>query len=447
MDALAPTSEVPAAVPPARNHPIGLAERMPTLDLVRGFALLGILMMNIPFFGRAPQLEPEPFFNPNSTDYRVFAVITVLFEGKMRALFSMLFGAGLLIFTSRKEAAGLSSADLFYRRLLWMVLFGVLHEYVFLWVGDVLFDYAIAGLFLYVFRNFKPRQLLLAALVCLAIISLKNTRRHLDLKDKRAKYLTAVSLEQAKKKLTDEQKKDKEAWEKIEKGTKPDPKEVAEMNKGMRSGYFGVYKTMEPHNIRFHSTMLYLYFIWDVLLMMFIGMALYKWGFFQNKLPARTYWLVLAGGYGLGLPLAVLAFFLVQQYFTAPAHFADYQLIPKELFYDLQRIALALGHASLLLLIYRTGILRGLLRGVANVGQMAFSNYVLQTTLCSLFFYGFGLGYYGKLAYHQLYYVVAGVWVVNLVFSAVWLRFFRFGPLEWAWRSLTYWERQPLRKD
>ncbi len=440
-------SDPPVRPAPESYRPIDLSERIHTMDLVRGMALLGILMMNIPYFGQAPQLETEPYFRPASTDYTVFGVITILFEGKMRALFSMLFGAGLLIFTSRKEAAGLPSADLFYRRLLWMVLFGTLHAYVLLWSGDVLFDYAIAGLFLFVFRNLKPRQLLIAALVCLAVLGLKNTRRHVEMKSSRAKYLTAVSLEKGKKKLTDEQKKDKEAWVQLEKRAKPDPKEVAEMNKNMRSGYLKVYKTLEPHNIRFDSTFLYLFIIWDVFGMMFLGMALFKWGFFQNRLPARTYWLTLAGGYGIGLPLAVFHFFLGQQATTAPAQFADNQFFPKELFYDLERGLMALGHASLLLLMYRTGVFRWLWRGIANVGQMAFSNYILQTLCCSLFFYGFGLSYFGKLAYHQLFYVVAGVWTINLIFSAVWLRFFRFGPLEWAWRSLTYWQRQPWRKN
>lgn len=446
MDALAPASEISAHAAPERSQPVGLAERIPTIDLVRGMALLGILLMNIPFFGQAHQLETEPYFRPGSTDYRVFAVVTILFEGKMRALFSMLFGAGLLMFTGRKETAGqLNTADLFYRRLLWMALFGVIHEYVLLWVGDILFDYAICGLFVYVFRNLRPRQLLLAALVCLTITGLKHIRHHLEVKEKRAKYLTAVSLETQRKKLTEEQKKDKEAWEKAVKAVKPDPKEVAEMNQKMRSDYGTIYKTLEPFNIKFHSTHLYLN-LWDPLVMMFLGMALYKRGFFQNRLSTRTYGLVLAGGYGIGLPLAILHFFLGQQAVTAPARFADSQVFPEDIFYDLQRIGLALGHASLLLLVYRAGVLRWL-RGIANVGQMAFSNYILQSILCGLFFYGFGLGYFGKLPYHRLYLVVAGVWVVNLIFSALWLRFFRFGPLEWAWRSLTYWERQPWRRD
>lgn len=85
------------------------------------------------------------------------------------------------------------------------------------------------------------------------------------------------------------------------------------------------------------------------------------------------------------------------------------------------------------------------MNGLANVGQLAFTNYLMQSVLCTLFFNGYGLGYFGKQAVHQLYYVVAGVWVVQFIFSTIWLRYFRFGPLEWVWRSLTYWKRQPMR--
>ncbi|MBD2701587.1 DUF418 domain-containing protein [Spirosoma sp. BT702] len=427
------------------SHPVSQIERIKTIDIVRGVALLGILLMNIPLFGLALQLEHEPLLRPGSTDYSVFAVMTILFEGKMRALFSMLFGAGMLIFTSRKEEVnGGSAADFLYRRLLWMVLFGVIHEYVFLWVGDILFDYAICGLFLFPFRNLKPRQLLLCALICLSINVIKRERQQLDFRSKYENYQQAVTLEKAHKKLTDEQKKDKEAWDKIVKASKPNRKEVAEFNQKMRAGYGTIYKTLESENIRFHSTYLYLG-LWDMLSMMFLGMALFKWGFFSNKLPSRTYWLTLLGGYGIGLPLSALGMYLMQQRMIDPVQYTG-QWVTPTLGYDLQRALVGIGHTSLLILIYRSGVVPRLMKALENVGQMAFSNYVLQTICCTLFFNGYGLGYFGKLEFYQLYYVVAVVWTINLVFSTIWLQIYRFGPLEWVWRSLTYWQRQPIRR-
>ncbi len=113
--------------------------------------------------------------------------------------------------------------------------------------------------------------------------------------------------------------------------------------------------------------------------------------------------------------------------------------------YDLGRLAVALGHMSLIILLVRIGSLPWLTSSLAAVGQTAFSNYVLQSVICSTVFYGYGFGLYGKLQRYELLYVVVPIWVLQLAVSPIWLRHFRFGPLEWCWRSLTYWKRQPFR--
>ena len=113
---------------------------------------------------------------------------------------------------------------------------------------------------------------------------------------------------------------------------------------------------------------------------------------------------------------------------------------------EFRRIPLAIGHASLVMLIFRSKLVPWLMKALANVGQMAFTNYLMQSIICTLFFYGYGLGYYNKLRFHQLYYVVGAVWLFQLIFSSIWMKYFRFGPFEWVWRSLTYWKRQPMKK-
>ena len=112
---------------------------------------------------------------------------------------------------------------------------------------------------------------------------------------------------------------------------------------------------------------------------------------------------------------------------------------------DIRRVFLCIGHASLIMLIFRSRIVPWLMKGLANVGQMAFTNYLMQSIFCTLIFYGYGLCFYNKLPFHQLYYVVAGIWVFQLIFSAIWLRYYRFGPFEWLWRSLTYGKKQPMK--
>jgi len=113
--------------------------------------------------------------------------------------------------------------------------------------------------------------------------------------------------------------------------------------------------------------------------------------------------------------------------------------------YDLRRLLIACGHAALLMLVYRSKLMPWLMRALANVGQMAFTNYLMQSIICTLIFYGYGLGYFNKLRVHQVYYVVFAIWILQLLYSSIWLRYFRFMPFEWIWRSLTFWKAQPMK--
>lgn len=213
----------------------------------------------------------------------------------------------------------------------------------------------------------------------------------------------------------------------------------------MRGNYATVFTHLLPGNSESESYGMY-FGGWDMLLMMFIGIALLQWGFFSNKLPTSAYVLTLLIGYGVGLPISWFMVRTQLDWMQQPAQVVDtYRTIPFQV-YDIRRLLLALGHASLLLLIYRAVVVPWLMRALTAVGQMAFTNYLMQSIICTLIFHGYGLGYYGKLAYHQLYYVVAGVWAFQLILSPIWLRYFQFGPFEWLWRSLTYWKPQPMRR-
>jgi uncharacterized protein len=190
--------------------------------------------------------------------------------------------------------------------------------------------------------------------------------------------------------------------------------------------------------------------IWDSLALMLLGVALYRWGFLTGDWPDRDYWRTLVVGYGVGLPL--VAYSAYHQYLRHPnleADLARMEAVPVEwtgLIYPFQRILLVLAHVSALVLLYKAGVARGLFRRLEAVGQMAFTNYVMHSVICTLFFFGYGLNYYAELEFYQLYFVVAAIWAVQLVLSPLWLRRFYFGPLEWLWRCLTYWKVQPFRR-
>jgi uncharacterized protein len=176
---------------------------------------------------------------------------------------------------------------------------------------------------------------------------------------------------------------------------------------------------------------------------MFLGMAFYKTGVLTGQASTKIYWGLCIGGLGLGL---LLSYFRLQP--EIDYKFNHFEMIKNVRFefYELSRTIRALGIFGLIMLLYRSGWFKWLFALMRPVGQMAFTNYLMQSFLVGLFFYGVGFGYYGKLQRFDMYYVVAATWVVEIIWSHIWLRYFRFGPLEWCWRSLTYWKLQPFKK-
>src|SRR5436305_11228988 len=191
----------------------------------------------------------------------------------------------------------------------------------------------------------------------------------------------------------------------------------------------------------FHHSPYYAPEFIDIWCMMLIGMGLLKLGVVSGERSARFYYRCVLIGYGVGIPLnAITAYFIVKSHFDAATQaFAGST-------YDLGRLTVALGHLGLIMLIVKAGVLRLLTRSLAAVGQMAFSNYILQSVAAVVIFTGTGFALYGRFQRYQLYYVVLAIWIFELIVSPIWLRHFRFGPLEWCWRSLTYWRKQPMRR-
>ena len=227
---------------------------------------------------------------------------------------------------------------------------------------------------------------------------------------------------------------------------KPEPERTERNIRKMHSDYGTIFNYFIPRNSGTEAWGIY-HGIWDSLCMMFIGMALFGIGFFSNKLSTSTYTMALFIGYGIGIPIGLAMFSKGWVDSINFGAYIDAYRVPPDVLYDLKRIFLCLGHASLVMLVFRSRMIPWLMKGLANVGQMAFTNYLMQSIICTLFFYGYGLGYYNHLKYHQLYFVVGAVWVFQIIFSSIWLRYYSFGPFEWLWRSMTYWKKQPMRKN
>ena len=430
--------------------PVAQADRIKTIDVLRGVALLGILMMNIPGFAM-PEHFTESFHQDlHSPNFWTHAVITVFFEGKMRALFSMIFGAGILLFIMRKEQAGYPFKFLFFNRMGWMVLFGLIHAHILLWVGDILYFYGMIGMLAFFFRKMKAKYLVIGVLLMAVADDVSYTMFYQNLRNQRLNYMAAENVQKQHKPLNIKQSKDIKSWLETEREFMPNKAQVAEHTKMMKSGYGGVAKRINPITWDYEIKYLYLS-AGDVLALMLLGMALYKWKFFTGEWSQKEYIRTALIGYGFGLPLVIYSYSQSYQVPSGSAAFMTYlETHPirwSELIYPFQRILLVMAHASMIMLILKAGIWKGFTARLAAVGQMAFTNYIMQTVFCTLFFFGYGLNYFAEMQYYQLYFVVAAIWMIQLIISPLWLKYFLFGPLEWFWRSLTYWRRQPMQRD
>ncbi len=429
--------------------PLQPSERIIILDSLRGVAVLGILLMNIPGFGLPySAVFDASILNEKDLNYYLWHIFGPgVFEGSQRAIFSMLFGAGALIFIGRleKRVQGLMPAELYFRRQLWLLLFGLFNAFVLLWFWDILYHYALCGMMLFPFRRLKPKYLFIAAGVCLLLITARENVELYRQKQDIARGERIAAIDTTKTKLTDKQKEMLEKMNGIKERSDPEKKKkkVQKQLEQTQGNYAALYQARSSMSAKGETKAMYYFLIWDILLFMFLGMAFFKLGILQGEAKTKLYaWMAIIG-LGVGLPLSWL--------FMQPdiQHNFNWFTIIKDKkfeFYELQRLVHSMGIFGLIMLLYKSGWLKGLFTLMRPVGQMAFTNYLMQSFLCGVFFYGIGFGMYGKLERYELYYVVAAVWLLEIIWSHWWLSYFRFGPLEWLWRSLTYWKWQPMKK-
>ncbi|HEY7313222.1 MAG TPA: DUF418 domain-containing protein [Gemmataceae bacterium] len=419
------------AAAPTMLTPVGSGERIASIDVLRGVALLGILTINIWGFALPSVvfLDPRAAGGWDAPNRTVWTVCHLLFEQKMMSLFSMLFGAGLIVMMSRSDARGSSLTGIYYRRIFWLLVFGLLHAYL-LWEGDILVSYALCGFVLFLFRRLRPRtQIALGVLVFLTQLPLIAG---LGLLEERLRAVTGPDAKegpawaQELRRSLEENLFSSDAAEEIEKH---------------REGYSSQFVWRAVNNVGTETG--------DFLFwagpraggLMLVGMGLMQLGVFAAARSYRFYARLAAAGYALGFPLVSYGI-----YDNTSHHFdAIHQFLVSGHFNYVGSLFVALGHVGVVMLICKAGLATWLTSRLAAVGRMALSNYLLQTVLCTTLFEGWGFSLYGRLERVQLLGVVLGVWLVQLIVSPLWLRWFRFGPMEWLWRSLTYGKIYSLR--
>jgi uncharacterized protein len=462
-------------------------EFLKPLDVIRGVAVLGLLVTSIwEFGGFTPNMHIYYQRGPHGGNYALLTAISILFEGKMLALFALVFGAGIVLFLTKKHPTKIEAADLYIRRQLWLLFFGLFVAFILLFPGDILYPFAVVGIMLFGFWRFSAKGLATIAAVFLLIFFGKQFWNYQDDRKDYKKYLAVTAVEKrikadslarakkdstlrlkdtvlikdvlAKNKLADsiarkndtltkKQKEEKGKWEGIVKATKYDSAKTVSLNKSMREGsYSKVWDTVMKKSQDKESFWVYRIGLWEIGSMMLLGMALFKSGFFDGKAGTGKYFAIALLFILLGAGLGWYRLHYNNMRLGDYEGFVKTRILPYNFFIPLENMFMATGYASMIIWMIRLNILTWLWRGIGLAGSMALTNYVLQCLVCSCFFYGYAFGYFGKLEQLELYVMVAELTLLQLVFSVLWLRYFTIGPLEWLWSCLIYRKWFPIKK-
>jgi len=419
-------------------EPVSSDARLRTLDVVRGAALLGIALMNIVFSGlpMAAYANPNLWGGNDPLNMSVLAVQWILFDGKMRALFSMMFGAGIILFMERALARDNSvrATDLLMRRLLWLTLFGAVHGWL-IWAGDILYAYGLFGLLIIPMRNVSPKKLLITSGVAIVLLSLAIVGRGFSVRSTRNAGMEARAAEAKGRPLMKEQQEAQKAWDEAYNQALPSKEKLQEEVDNYRKGYGGVMTQRAPVMRKLNFTPVYFPPNIDIWALMLIGMALFKLGVLSAA-RSRTFYLCMgAAGFGAGTLSTSLA---LQRSFATGWDLLDFALVSQPLHYW-GNLFMALGWIALVMLVCRRG---WPLDFLAAVGRMALTNYLLQSVICTTIFYGHGLGLFGRIDRTGQLGIVIAIWIFEAAVSVAWLRYFAVGPLEWLTRWLVF-KRRP----
>ena len=424
------TADTATDLPPETVKPARSSERIAGLDFIRGIAVMGILAANIVAFGQpwTAYIWPDAFLTGHdATDEWLYVAQFTLIDGKMRGLFTLLFGAGVALFMERAWARG-STRWLQVRRLAWLLVFGLVHFFL-IWRGDILTLYAIAGFVAVLFLRMDGRALMalglsgyaLGCLIYFATIGSAYFMAETPLRDAEGMEEVAVTLDAAK-----------------EEALAIDARERPILESGSYLDYV-------TNNVTKHAAdllnVLWL-FIFETLPLMLVGMAMYKFGWFSpdGSVRKRRIWgwsLLIVGGV-LSLLIALWLRSTGFGYWAATAALMSFSMPP--------RLLMILGLA--VLLAQWGAVASGwLAERVSAAGRAAFTNYIGTSVLMMLVFHPWAGRLWGELDRPMLYLVVLLAWTIMLAWSAPWLGRFRYGPLEWLWRCLTYGKLFALRRE
>ncbi len=400
--------------------PTTSTERIISLDILRGFAILGILIMNIQSMSMisAAYLNPAAYGDMTGINKIAWIVSHLLADSKFLSIFSILFGAGVILFTDRLNEKGVNSIGVHYRRTFWLLIIGLLHAYM-LWYGDILVTYALSALWIVLLRKKKPKTLFIAGAVIFSVASVLFLLTGFSIP-----YMPEAS------KLG------------MMKGWLPSAEAISREMNLYTGSYLSQMEIRIPKTIKMQTFLYFYYFGWRTSGLMLIGMALYKSGILSAQ-KSKLYYIKMTLT-GLVLGYLIVGFGLFKNF--AHNFSMEYSFFFGSQFNNWGSLLVSLGYIGLVILLIKSYKKGWLAISLQAVGQMALSNYLIQTIICTFIFYGHGFGLFGKVDRWQQILIVFSIWILQLIISPLWIKYFKFGPFEWLWRSLTYWNFQTIKR-
>lgn len=392
---------------------------------------MGILLMNIVSFGLPGRAYGDPNFygGASGANWWAWALAYVLADGKMRGLFTLLFGASMVIVAEGADRRDGSAARVHFNRMAILFLIGLVHAY-FIWAGDILVLYAACGSVAFIAWRLRAARLLAMGGVLLAVGLLWGVHGYLEASwiiDAASKPgASAAVLDEAQRMVT---------------SLVPSGITVEKYLAGYGGDWSSVMSIRREQAYTL-ETQWFPSILSETLALMFIGMALLKNGFLKGEWESRRYVQIAVIGLGVALPLHVPLVWLLERSAFSPVEL----VLTKAVSLQLLRPFLSVAYAALVILAIKAGRARWVIARLQAVGQMALSNYLGTSLVCTTIFYGAGLGLYGKLDRWQLYGVVLVVWATMAWWSLPWLARYRQGPAEWAWRCLSRRRWEPIRR-
>lgn len=431
---------VPVAAVGTEQHKAGSVERVDALDAARGLAVIGMLFRNVFVFGIPATAYTVPYVWSGDSKFDVlsWAFVELFVDGSMRALFAMLFGMSAL-FILRKAESDPAQSDSFHWRLIWLMIFGLVHAYLLLSPIDILFVYGVLGLLIFPLRNASARSLLVAAgigVVFSAALTAAAVLMTFETTETQSGITNPETVQ-----LAGSMQGAGPAGQPEKDGAQQDSAADEVMQSWIdditerQQGYLYNVLSIAAESFANHSSELFTTHFLDVGVVILIGMALFKMGIATGQRSMRFYVTMLTVCYGVGLTINGLEVNAELDVAAGVGDNADWTVVT----YDFGRILMALGHLSLIIIVSRTNSLRFFSDFLQACGRLALTNYVLQTVVCTTLFLGYGFGLYGAYSHSQLLTMAFGIGGVQLVASWIYLRFFSQGPLEWLLRRLIKW--------